>query len=159
MSYSLYFINNQSAMFATFTDRPLVIGSPDKQKIASLKKTIDAQKRVQNRWLNKCLRFYHENDLAILKMSSHPTNKDTERGVLPTYISRVDVDESEGIRVINALYNFCESEVFMMYDFEQITDGEEYLLTLTGVHITREDLIHDEDNDLPGYLEDLLRIQ
>ena len=109
--------------------------------------------------MNKCLRFYHEKDMAILKMSSHPTNRDAERGVLPTYISRVDVDESEGIGVINALYNFCESEVFMMYDFEEITDGEEYLLTLTGVHITQEDLIHDEDTDLAGYLEDLLRIQ
>lgn len=159
MSYSLYFINNKTAMFATFADRPLVISSPDKQKMVSLKKTVDAQKRIQNKWLNKCLRFYHENDMAILKMSSHPTNRDADRGVLPTYISQLNIDESDGIRVINALYNFCESEVFMMYDFEQITDGEEYLLTLTGVHITQEDLIHEKDNDLSGYLEEMLRIQ
>ena len=62
MSYSLYFINNKTAMFATFADRPLVISSPDKQKMVSLKKTVDAQKRIQNKWLNKCLRFYHENE-------------------------------------------------------------------------------------------------
>lgn len=159
MNYSLYFINNKSAMFATFADRPIVIASPDEKMILSLKKTVDTQKRMQNKWLNKCLRFYDDKGLSILKLSSHPTNKKTQEGVLPTYISKLDIDQQDGIRIINDLYNLCDSEVFMMYEFEQITNGEEYLLTLTGVHITQEDIIHENNNDIAGYLEDLLRMQ
>ena len=158
MSHPLYFINHKSAMFATFADKPLVVGSPDEYKIFELKKIVDRQKRVNNKWLNKCLRYYQHNNMDHLKISSYPENKEAEAGVLPTYISKIDLDEPEGIEFINELYQLCEVELFMMYDFEHVTDGDEYLLTLTGVHIAQEDVVENDDKDIPSYLESMFQL-
>ena len=158
MSHPLYFINHKSAMFATFADKPLVVGSPDEYKIFELKKIVDRQKRVNNKWLNKCLRYYQHNKMDHLKISSYPENKEAEAGVLPTYISKIDLDEPEGIEFINELYQLCEVELFMMYDFEHVTDGDEYLLTLTGVHIAQEDVVENDDKDIPSYLESMFQL-
>lgn len=158
MSHSLYFINHKSAMFATFSDKPLVIGSPDEYKIFELKKIVDRQKRVNNKWLNKCLRYYEHDKMDHLKISSHPQNKETDAGVHPTYISKIDLDEPKGIEFIDELYQLCDAELFMMYDFEHVTDGDEYLLTLTGVHIAQDEVIENEDKDIPSYLENMFQL-
>ena len=46
----------------------------------------------------------------------------------------------------------------MMYDFEHVTDGDEYLLTLTGVHIAQEDVVENDDKDIPSYLESMFQL-
>ena len=52
---------------------------------------------MNNKWLNKCLRYYQHNNMDHLKISSYPENKEAEAWVLPTYISKIDLDEPEGI--------------------------------------------------------------
>ena len=109
--------------------------------------------------MSKCIHQYREKDRDVLQLSSNHEDSQYSPIASSTYISRIDLYEPESLKILNDLYQFCESEVFVMYDFEHMREeGAEQVLTLKGVRVGSENLYDDVETDYRSYLEDLIYI-
>lgn len=159
MANSIYLIQKDSAMFATFVDKPLVIACPDKYKLRVFKRILDRHKYLNNLWLSKCTHQYREKDRDVLQLSSNHEDSQYSPIASSTYISRIDLYEPDSLKILNDLYQFCESEVFVMYDFQHTREeGADQVLTLKGVRVSSENLYDDVETDYRSYLEGLIYI-
>lgn len=120
----LYFINHDKMLFSTYTDKTVIIATPNYYKLESLKNVIDHHKSTYHNWLNRYVKLYDFPNHKVLKLSAQKKSKVKDDNV--TSISHLDA-------VINGIHHLCNCDIFVMYDFDFAEKGEDSILSIQGI--------------------------
>ena len=146
----LYFINYDKLLFSTYTNKTVVISTPDLTKMVSLKKVLDTHKHQHKQWLNKCIQFYDVENANIMKLGTYPSNKMAEND-FQTGICHLDVDNPEDLELVNGIHYLSNCDIMVMYNFDLKDNGEDSILSIQGVLV--ENVNQDVEYDYTSYFD------
>lgn len=127
----LYFINHGKLLFSTYTDKTVIIGTPNYYKLESLKNVMDHHKSTYHKWLNRYVNLYDFNNHKVLKLSAQKKSKVDDDIV--TSISHLDAEDPEDLHLINGIHHLCNCDILVMYDFDFAEKGEDSILSIQGI--------------------------
>jgi hypothetical protein len=138
--------------FSTYTDKGVIISTPDQTKINTLKNIINSYHRENNKWVNKCTRFYDLDSSKIMKLSENKKGRMEDSDIyFPIEVSKIDVSDSKNLYGINRMHQLCNCDLFIMYNFEYTPRNTESILTLQGIHVTELQDYPIDENDFVEY--------
>ena len=154
----LYFLNQNQRFFSTYTDKGLVISTPDKKKMHTLKDIIDTYQQQNKAWVNKCTRFYDMDTSKIVKLGSQETRVNFVNDSYETEVYPLDASLEDDLYIIKRIHQRCNCDLFVMYNLQYTPTDKESVLTLQGVHVTNMDDLPIEGFDFIEYFDTLYQL-
>lgn len=152
MNNTLYFLSHNHMFFSTYTDKGVIISTPDQTKINTLKNIINSYHKDNNKWVNKCTRFYDLDSSKIMKLSENKRERTEDSDVyFPIEVSKIDVSDTKNLYGINRMHQLCNCDLFIMYNFQYTPRSKDSILTLQGIHVTELQDYPIDENDFVEY--------
>jgi hypothetical protein len=161
----LYFINHNKTFFSTYVDKTIIIASPYKNKIESVKRIIDDYKSTHNSLLNNCLHMYDIEGSKVIKLKAFSSNSYVEQNnimQISTEICQLDLEDSMDLDKINNILQLSNCDIFVMYNYQFYKNMKKSKLcdkhmdlTLQGIHVKNIETYRGECYDFIKHLNNI----
>jgi hypothetical protein len=133
-----YVLSNHEGFYATFLNKPLIIGSKNIEATFKMRKILLNQKQKTNKWINTYNDMIFKDDFnATITLSQSPIETKPSKGTMNHHlcISRFHFDVKE----FNDMYSiFNIANLFLIYDIH----FNDPTLLLSGEYIAMDNIVH-----------------